>query len=437
MHIHILQAVQSRNLRSSKDTNGGYGTVNDFGRGIVSTFLKRLKSQTMNFPEILPAYAQAILKGQGHRVTFGVNVMHPEAQVALLQTSIVNYQYELDWAERIHREAPQARVGFMGGMAAGNPQSYADRCEFVLTGEAEGALLQGDIADFSGVVTGQPVADLDGLPFPDWSHLPRQVNRYGFFNTHGGAFLPVQSSRGCPMSCAYYCTYPLVQGRTYRGRSPENVVEEITVLQRDYGMTTVMFRDPIFSLKMERVAKLCELILQRGLHFEWICETHPRFLEEGLIALMRRAGCVSVKLGIESGNLEVMKKSRRASPDLVNQEEIIRCLEKHGIRVMGFYMLGYPQDTPETVRQTIDYAIHLNTYGAQFTIATPYPGTPWYQDLAAEGGQELDPEWEHYNQYRLVFKHPNLTFEELERFKSEAYRRYYLRPSFAWKHLLP
>jgi radical SAM superfamily enzyme YgiQ (UPF0313 family) len=215
------------------------------------------------------------------------------------------------------------------------------------------------------------------------------------------------------------------------------VVEEIAILQRDYGMTTVMFRDPIFSLKMERVAKLCELILQRGLHFEWICETHPRFLDESLIALMRRAGCVSVKLGIESGNLEVMKKSRRASPDLLHQEEIIRCLEKHGIRVMGFYMLGYPYDTPETVRQTIDYAIHLNTYGAQFTIATPYPGTPWYQELAAEGGHDLDPEWEHYNQYRLVFKHPNLTFEELERLKSEAYQRYYLRPSFAWKHLLP
>ena len=437
MRIHILQAVRKHNLRSNKDTNGGYGTVNDFGRGLIATFLKLLKNRTMNFPEILPAYTGAILKQQGHTISFGKNRMNPEADLVLIQTSIINYGDELAWARRIRTEFPQVKVGFIGGMAAGNPQRYQNEGDFVITGETEGALLQGSIADFSGVVQGEKLEDLDTLPFPNWDHLQEWKEGYGFV-THGhGRFLPMLSSRGCPMSCAFYCTYPLVQGNHYRERSPENVVEEIAYLQKNYGMQTVMFRDPIFSLKMKRIEQICELILQRGLKFNWICETHPRFLNPELVGLMSRAGCVAVKLGIESGNLEVMKKSQRAVPDLTYQEEMVRCIEENGMNVLAFYILGYLDDQASTVRQTIDYALHLNTYGAQFTIATPYPGTPWYQELKEQPERyQLDDDLEHYNQYRLVFNHPHLDFDELEDLKSLAYRRYYLRPSYIKKHIL-
>ena len=322
-------------------------------------------------------------------------------------------------------------------MATGNPQLYLDQGDFVIAGEAENAFLSGQIGDFSGLVQAGQVKDLDALPFPDWSHLAGSHGRYGLVKTSRGRFLPMLSSRGCPMSCSYYCTYPLVQGASFRGRSPSNVVDEAAVLQARYGMTTVMFHDPIFSLKMERVAEICELILERGLRFSWICETHPRFLTPDLIRLMRRAGCVSVKLGIESGNPQVMKLAHRALPELLRQEQIVHCLEQNQIDVLAFYILGYFDDTHPSIQQTIDYAIALNTFGAQFTIATPYPGTPWFKELNSQPEKyRLDATLEHYNQYRLVYQHPQLSPAQLEHFKSQAYQRYYLRWGYLRKNLL-
>jgi len=215
------------------------------------------------------------------------------------------------------------------------------------------------------------------------------------------------------------------------------VIEEIIYIQEKFGMTTVLFRDPIFSLDMDRVEAICRLILEKGLKFSWLCETHPRLLTPELVALMSKAGCVAIKFGIESGNLEVMKKSHRASANLDWQESIIRCCEQNQIDVLGFYILGYFDDTEETIQQTMKYAQKLNTFGAQFTIATPYPGTQWYQDLADDVENfQLENDLEQYTQYQLVYKHPNLSRADLERFKSMAYQHYYLRPAYLAKHFL-
>jgi anaerobic magnesium-protoporphyrin IX monomethyl ester cyclase len=437
LHIHLLQATKKRTLRSSKDTNGGYGTVNDFGRGLTAFLLKYLKRGTMNFPELLPAYVQAILRQQGHKVTYTHNHLDEHAEIVLIQTSIVNFNEEIQWAERIRQQYPQMKIGFIGGMSAGNPHLYTGRGDFIITGETEKALLEGNLSAFEGIVDAGLVEDLDALPFPDWSHIQDQHQGYSLVGNRRGGFFPVSSSRGCPMTCAYYCTYPLIQGAKYRGRSPENVVDELEYLQKKSGMTTVLFRDPIFSLKMERVQQMCDLILARGLEFSWICETHPRFLTPELIQIMARAGCVAVKLGIESGDLEVMKKSKRAAPDLQIQEDVVKLLESHGIQVLAFYIVGYFDDDRTSVMRTIQYAEHLNTYGAQFTIATPYPGTQWHTDLSAQPEiYAFDNNLENYNQYRLVYQHPHLSFGELEQLKSLAYRRYYLRWPYIRKHFL-
>jgi anaerobic magnesium-protoporphyrin IX monomethyl ester cyclase len=435
MHIHILQVNNKYRLRTNKDTNSGYGTVNDFGKGLVASLLKYFKNGTMNFPEILPAYLNAILTQQGNRVTFSKNQLDPSAQIVIIQTSIINFNEELQTAAEIKASHPQIRIGFIGGISSANAELYDGKGDFVIRGEPENALLNGNIVEFSGIVDGGQVEDLDRLPFPDWSHIQNWEDRYGFVRVNRGRFLPMLSSRGCPMSCRYYCTYPLVQGTQFRSRTPENVIEEIIYLQQKFGMTTVLFRDPIFSLDMERIEAICNLILAKGLNFSWLCETHPRLLTPDLIALMAKAGCVAIKFGIESGNLEVMKKSHRASANLELQERIIRSCEQNQIDVLGFYILGFFDDTEETIRQTIEYAQKLNTFGAQFTIATPYPGTQWYQDLVQESDiYQLDQNLERYTQYQLVYKHPNLTHADLERLKSMAYQRYYLRPGYITKH---
>lgn len=405
------------------------------GGGVIATFLKFMKKQTMNFPELLPAYISAILKQKGHKVTYAVNQLDPSADIVLIQTSIIDCYEETRWAKKIKEEYPQIRIGFMGGFASGWPEFYDQVGDFVLLGDAENIFMHEDIHELSGVVKCGYVKDLDSLPFPDWSHIRDWKPRYGVTKNSKGRIIPMLSSRGCPMSCAYYCTYPLVQGNNYRARSPENIVDEIAYLQTDYGMTSVLFRDPIFSFDMDRIVKMCELILSKGLYFSWICETHPRFLSPDLINLMAKAGCSAVKLGIESGSQEVMKNAKRVALDFEYQEMIVHRCEKAGIDVLAFYMLGYYDDLEGTVEETIKYALQLNTFGAQFTIATPYPGTPWYTDLKCDH-IELDDNLEHYNQYRLVYQQPNFKNAKLEQLKSKAYRQYYFRWGFIKKHLL-
>ena len=100
----------------------------------------------------------------------------------------MNYSAELAWAQRIRRQQPGMRLGFIGGMSAANPQLYLDQGDFVIAGETESALMQGEIGNFSGLVTGEPLPDLDALPFPDWSHLPVPQAGYGLLR-RAGAFL--------------------------------------------------------------------------------------------------------------------------------------------------------------------------------------------------------------------------------------------------------
>lgn len=437
MKVHILDIEKPRNARANKDTNGGFGTVNEFGNSLLTRFLTVYKDRTMNFPELLPGYVISIFKKRGVRVTYDKNRFDPESEIILIPTSIINFNSEIKYASRIKNEQPNIIIGFIGGMASGNPELYKDKGDFVIVGEIENLLLHSDIAGIKGVYQAGFVPDLDTIPFPDWSHWLKNKQGYRIWKRTQGISLPVQGSRGCPMPCSFYCTYPLVQGSQFRARSPENIIEEITYLKKDYHVDTILFRDPIFSLNKSRVEQFCESVLTQNIKFKWICETHPKFLSPALIQLMSRAGCVAVKLGIESPNFEVMKKSHRLPDNLLHQEAIIRSCEEQGIDVLGFYILGYFDDNEDSVKDTIQYACRLNTFGAQFTIATPYPGTPWYEVLKSSNEQnQLNPDLELYTQYRLVYNHPKLTDIQLSKLKNSAYQAYYFRWNYLRKHFL-
>ncbi len=438
MKIHLLQAKRDLGCRTNKDTNGGYGTANDYGDSLASRLLAKLKSRAHNFPELAPAYAASILRAQGHAVTYGDNEVNPDADVTLLQSSIVHYNEELRYARRLKKDCPGMKVGFFAGVSDSFAEEYAEEFDFVITGEFEGALLNNDIADFSGKIASPLVGDLDTIPFPDWSHIQRDRKRNLITGKKGSTMLPMIGSRGCPMSCRFYCTYPLTQGRRQRCRSAANIIDEAEHLRRSYGMDLVMFRDPIFSMDMERIHELCEEILTRGLHFDWICETHCKFLDEQLIRIMAAAGCRSIKLGIESGNDDVMKGSNRRSQAFNEQRQVLDWCEKFDVRVIAFYILGYFDDTLDTARRTIDYARMLNTYGAQFSVATPYPGTPWFEELKKENEQfDLSDNMDDYTQYHLVYRHPHLTAEDIRKLKNRAYSRYYSNPRYLLHHHLP
>jgi len=436
MKAALLNPMPRRRGVVNKDISGGFGTVSDFGDSPVARTLTWLKRRGVRYPVLSFGYVAALFERAGWEVVTGESAADAEgADVALVYSSLVAHQTELRVADEV-RAKRRARVGFIGPFASVKPELFSAHADFVITGEPERAIerLAGSRAEFAGVVSSLPIDDLDDLPFPAWRYFDSRSFRYRPYFPAGRGFFPVLSSRGCALSCAYYCPYTAVTGRKWRKRSPANVVAELEHLSTAYGARRILFRDPLFTLDRARSAEIADRIRAAGLRLEWVCETHLDYLDEELLDRMHAAGLRSIKVGIESASPQVLEGVRRHQP---RQERIRRLLshcDRRGIGVVAFYILGLPSDTLSSIEATIDYAAGLNTLGAQFTIATPYPGTGFFESASAEG-RLLTEDWEQFDIYTPVLRHDRLSPDELERLKSRAYQQYYWRAAWAGKFL--
>jgi anaerobic magnesium-protoporphyrin IX monomethyl ester cyclase len=249
-------------------------------------------------------------------------------------------------------------------------------------------------------------------------------------------FAAMVTSRGCPYRCAY-CSKP-VFGSRFRARSPEHVVEEIVYLQDRFGVKEIAFYDDTFTLDKKRIHALAEGIIARKLKIAWTCETRVNLVDRELLTHMKRAGCYALAYGIES-----------ASPDIIDVlckdttieqvEKAVKGSREAGLQVIGYFMLGSPGETPDTIRQTIEFAKKLKVDFAQFSITTPFPGTGLY-DVYMQGRKE-EISWESFvyagtdNPTTPVFESDLLSREDLTYWTRRAYRDFYLRPSYLWQRL--
>jgi len=282
-----------------------------------------------------------------------------------------------------------------------------------------------------GVIASNLVKDLDSLPFPRWDDHP--IEEYSYFPLlKKKPFLTMISSRGCPYDC-HYCPYMVVQTSLWRKRSPKNVVDELEYLANNYGIKSITFRDAMFTVDMERTREICQEIIRRNLDLEWDCETRTDRLDERLIDLMHQAGLRGIEIGVEGYDLALLKGMNRKPPTHEVQERIINYCEDHGVKVGAFYVLGIPGSDTNSIRQTIEYAKYLNTSLAQFTIATPYPGTKMYDQVKDD---ILNEDWEKYTAYTALLRSSQYTPEELLRYKESAFRQYYLRWRWISKRMM-
>lgn len=418
----------------NKDQAGSFGTRIQSGHSIFSKFIDTLKRTGIRLPVLYLAYANAILRGQGHVTTHHICDFPKDADLVIVPSSIVDCENELAFADRVKRES-HATVGALGAFASVNSQYYLRSFDFVIVGEPENALLQiarGEGTEqLRGAIKSELVGDLDSLPFPDWTGFP--VDRYRYYPTLSEKpFLTILSSRGCPYHCSY-CPYIVLQGTTFRKRSVSNVVEEIQRDVNTYGVEGLLFRDPVFTLDKQRVIHISREILRRRISIRWCCETRADCLDKPLVDEMCQAGMKAINLGVESPNEAILQNASRKTVGLKHQEEMIDYLEGRGVKVVAFYILGFPDDTEETVRATIEYAKRLNTTLAQFTILTPYPGTKYYdqvRDLITTSN------WASFDGYTPVVRNRSLTAEELLRLKEKAFCSYYLRSSWMFRKAL-
>lgn len=430
MKIVVLTAARHRNC-TLKDVAGGFGTVFTVGDSPFARLLEIAKRRIAAIPNVTLAYLASILPAAGAEVRV-LDVRRMEqlepADLYLIASSIVDCNFERDIGAEARRRYG-CRVGYFGPFAATVPDFFAGVADFLVRGEIENlapALARGDVP--RGVTQAGFVADLDALPYPDWDQFDVRRFRYQIV-TGRGITLPVLASRGCPYSCSY-CPY-LVNSK-FRARSADNVVGEIEHLVGRYGIRGVSFRDPNFTFDMDRAADLAEKMLARGLDVRWSMEARTDRLTTALLDLLYRAGLRCVEVGVESSSARTLRANLRKPVARSHQEKIIAHCHRLGIRVIANYTLGLPNDTREGIRDTIRYAKKLNTFAIQFTVTTPYPGTRFYENVK---DRIFDPEWEHFNGWTCVYRHPHVDADELHRLREFAYVSYHLRPRYVWRFL--
>jgi radical SAM superfamily enzyme YgiQ (UPF0313 family) len=409
---------------TSKDTvAGGYGSrLRPFSK--VTEVVSHIKRRFHDLPSVHLAYAAAIAKTAGHSVAYSEGELL-DADVAIVLSSLVDYRREAAWARAMR--ARGARVGFIGLTASQLPQLYEGSSDFTINGEPEAALtglMQGET--LAGAVTSPPIADLDRLPFPDWDPIVtrRHRIRVPFAGRPGPGSLPLLASRSCPEFCTY-CPHRILAA--YRERSVGNILDELSLLADRRGPTHVVFRDPLFTQDRHRVLALADGIMTRKLRHTFECETRLDRLDDVLLGVLHRAGLRAMSFGVESVSPSTLKHvGRRPIPESHQRAILARCRDL-GIVTAAFYVLGFGEDTYESVNATIDYAVELGSTVAQFKILTPYPGTPLYRRMLKT---ITETDWQRFDGFTPTFTHPSLTPSQLQFLLGAAYTRFYMRPSF-------
>lgn len=269
------------------------------------------------------------------------------------------------------------------------------------------------------------IEDLDDLPFPAHHLLPLEKYR-----KVGKVIFPLTTSRGCIFWCNF-CSSVRMFGRKYRKRSPENVVDEIEMLQDKYDATQFTFYDDTFTVDRERVEKICDGIQERGLELEWDCETRVDMVDRTLLQKMKDAGCIGVWLGVESGSDTIIENMGKEIA-IEQTRRTFKKAQELGLMTVANVILGFPGETEKSAWETINLVKELNPHDVGFYIATPYPGTPLYETVKEEGWLKVT-DFNKYDTATPTFETPLLSMEKLREIRDKAYQQFYLRPSYVLK----
>lgn len=415
---------------ANRDQTGSFGSYMKSG-GLVGKLIGSLKKTGNVIPNLSLAYLRAIALKEGHQATVYEGMPQGEEWV-LIATSMHHFALERELAEQIRQAYPQSKIGFINAFATTNPEEFEDIADFIILGEPEWAFWQhcrGEL-ELEGRVESEMRQDLDELPFPAWSK--EGLSQYGYFPAlPRRPFLTIQGSRGCPYGCPF-CPYLVLQGVPLRRRKNEKVLEELQYLKAEFGVKSVLFRDITFSYDLKGTKELLNLIAAADLDIEFGCETRPDKIDDELIDLFKQARFKVVNLGIESPNGEILKASGRRSLKSDKIRSIVDRLEKAGVQVQAFYILGLDEDTPNSMAETLAYSRALNSFTAQYCVMTPFPGTGYYDEL--DKGRLLTQDWSRFTEYEPVVDIPGASPEEVLAFRDQAFRGYYLRPRWVARH---
>jgi len=276
---------------------------------------------------------------------------------------------------------------------------------------------------------GKIVDNLDKLPFP----------KHSFFldNPKYNFYYPVNikkkikmghiiASRGCPYSCLFCSPIERVSyEKKLRMRSAKNIVDEMQFLESQ-GVNVVYFRDDCFNANKKWVIDICNEIIKRKIRIKWVANCRPDNFDRKVLAKMKKAGCSTVCLGIESGSDRILSILNKGT-SVKKIQKIVKLINEIGIWVVGFFIIGNPSETREEMEQTLKFSKKLLPEMIQLHFFTPYPGSMAFKLYS----------YKLKSSKFLPFKSlSQMNIEELENFQKHFYRKYYFSPSFMKKYIL-
>ncbi len=267
------------------------------------------------------------------------------------------------------------------------------------------------------------ISDLDDMPIPMHDLLPLKSYRMPLIR---GPFTFIVTSRGCPAGCTYCIKHVSYQFAT-RLRSPELLMKELWQLKA-VGINNIHMYADLFTVNRDQVVALCKLMIEDNINIRWTCNSRVDYVDEEMLELMGKAGCWLISWGIESGNEQILRHARKgAYPD--KAERALRWAKKAGIKNWGYFIIGLPGETEETIRDTIDFSKKLPLDIALFHVAAPYPGTPFFFEVVENNWFRPGTRWEQVDMDKgTVLDYPELSAERLLYWQKRAFREWAFRP---------
>ncbi len=275
--------------------------------------------------------------------------------------------------------------------------------------------------DSAGLIQHNPMApwlaDLDALPVPDFS----LANGTADCVMGGQKTVMVQTSRGCPFDCSF-CSVTGMFGRKFRYRSVPSIIAELRRYDRRDHF--VFFCDDNFTANKRRAGELLGAMLSAGFKFQWSTQVRTDLARDPeLVRLMKRAGCFTVFMGLESVNPQSLAEMKK-NQSLEDIRNAIRVVQAAGIHIHGMFVFGFEADNWETVEATVNFARQMKLTSVQLLILTPLPGSELYQRLNAEG-RITSFDWDHYDTHHVVYRPAGFTPLELQRAQIYGHTRLY------------
>jgi len=370
----------------------------------------------------------------------------------VLLTSVMTFSEDRVVLGELKRRQPHLKTIIYGSIATFMPEFCLrfEEVDFIIRREAEWAL-RDFLTDYAAGGErwkqarglgyregGRPVVNdfypfienLDDLPFADWSLL-KASRRYFNPAVARHPYVTDLTSRGCPGRCIY-CMAPPFYGRKIRARSTQNVLEGFR-RHAAAGYREVYIRDEMFTTFRGRVREICQGIIAEGLDLTWLCSAKVGSIDREAMDLMKRAGCHTIKLGVESGCQEILDRVKK-DIKVEQTAETFRWAREVGLNTHAHMMIGAPGETADTIRRTLKFLKKIKPTTVTFAIITPFPGTPLFEEVAAK-----DPKLKDACNLELADLHSKsfhtdafceLSPEELAFWLKKAHRSFYLRPAY-------